>query len=581
MLMKRSKKVGRKNKPLKTKKRINKNNKKKTMKGGIWSPWKRKKKSKTQKINRNKNRNEEIEEQSAKAKSTANEQRRALRGELNNTELDMFIENMERKNILMDGKLGNGEFGEVFKGTSKCKKEYYKAQMRNNNKICAESNESKINVVVKTLKGDIEQKDKDNFITEGKIQSKFNHKNIVRVYGMVTSGDPYLLVMELCSGGELKSALTNGKYNNVNSTHFYKMFIDIAKGMEHIHSKKVVHRDLATRNVLIGRDGILKVADFGLARKYNDDDYEEVGDTKIPLRWAHKSLLETIIHNNDPNTNPSSKKKLLFNEKTDIWSYGVTLIEIYTLGKTPYGEWNNELIVRRVMEGYRLPKPKGCPDKMYEIIQKCWNDTLTFSKIIEKLKLLSSNPLLNSDEAIPNNNNSGSGSVSDNSTVNRNNPSPFYASGKKIIPSNKFKPQQNDNQKYVQRSNITQPTNESSMYTLISNTPGTSGNKSSMYVKRSNIEQPNQSSMYTPISNTPGTSGSEDPNNSNWKNNNHYNNRKPSNKLKNIVLGNEKKTGNKSLHIDRPKVLKNKYDDKNSDYNPDDYIFDNEKETFV
>ncbi|XP_046654308.1 vascular endothelial growth factor receptor 1-like isoform X3 [Daphnia pulicaria] len=150
----------------------------------------------------------------------------------------------------------------------------------------------------------------------------------------------------------------------------------IARGMEFLASKKVLHGDLAARNVLLADHGVVKVADFGMARQMKDYECEKEGEELFPVQWM---AIESLTIN-------------IFSSQSDVWSYGILLWEIFSLGNVPYpGMENGWILVREIQNGCRMEKPEYSPNFLGEIMKNCWqknpNERPTFSQlagVIEK-----------------------------------------------------------------------------------------------------------------------------------------------------------------------------------------------------
>lgn len=152
------------------------------------------------------------------------------------------------------------------------------------------------------------------------------------------------------------------RYANVastlNSRDLLNIALDVSKGMRHVASKKLVHRDLAARNVLMSKDLVAKIGDFGLARDvYSEGIYVKTGGGRLPIKWMA----------------PESIKDRAYTIKSDVWSFGILLWEIVTLGGSPYPSMPVNILLEKLLYGYRMLKPDHCSDEVYSIMEECWS----------------------------------------------------------------------------------------------------------------------------------------------------------------------------------------------------------------
>ena len=168
--------------------------------------------------------------------------------------------------------------------------------------------------------------------------------------------------------------------------------------MEYLESKKVIHRDLAARNVLISEHEDAKVSDFGLA--LHNYTFLESGKVST-LLVHHRSASITMPPLQLPIkwTAPEALKTQKFSSKSDMWSFGVLLWEIYSFGRVPYPRIPLADVVKHVEKGYRMEAPEGCPKSIYDVMKKAWrmetDERPSFRDVRMALELLQSE--INSD----------------------------------------------------------------------------------------------------------------------------------------------------------------------------------------
>ncbi|XP_064607740.1 tyrosine-protein kinase Btk-like [Liolophura sinensis] len=198
----------------------------------------------------------------------------------------------------------------------------------------------------------------ENFIDEAKTMKQLQHPNLVQLYGVSTRKRPLMIITEFMSHGSLHSYLKRHRNMLNKPGRLLDMCLQICKGMSYLERKNVIHRDLAARNCLVGQEGVIKVADFGLARFVLDDEYVSSNGTKFPVKWAPPEVLSYTK----------------FSSKSDVWAFGVLMWEIFSGAEMPYDNMPNADVVDYVVNrGKRLKRPRDCPDSVYRVMLECWN----------------------------------------------------------------------------------------------------------------------------------------------------------------------------------------------------------------
>ncbi|XP_043933126.1 tyrosine-protein kinase CSK [Protopterus annectens] len=241
--------------------------------------------------------------------------------------------------------IGKGEFGDVMLG-----------EYRGNK------------VAVKCIKHDATAQ---AFVAEASVMTQLRHKNLVQLLGVIVEDKSGLyIVTEYMGKGSLVDYLRSRGRSVLGGDCLLKFCLDVCEAMEYLEANNFVHRDLAARNVLVSDDNIAKVSDFGLTKEASS-----VQDTgKLPVKW----------------TSPEALREKKFSTKSDVWSYGILLWEIYSFGRVPYPRIPLKDVVPRVEKGYKMESPDGCPAPVYEVMKRCWhldpNQRPSFKQLLEYLQ---------------------------------------------------------------------------------------------------------------------------------------------------------------------------------------------------
>ncbi|XP_029791805.1 high affinity nerve growth factor receptor isoform X1 [Suricata suricatta] len=266
---------------------------------------------------------------------------------------DACVHHIKRRDIVLKWELGEGAFGKVF--LAEC------------HNLLPE--QDKMLVAVKALK-EASESARQDFQREAQLLTVLQHRHIVRFFGVCTEGRPLLMVFEYMRHGDLNRFLRShgpdakllaGREDvapgPLGLAQLLAVATQVAAGMSYLAGLHFVHRDLATRNCLVGQGLVVKIGDFGMSRDIYSTDYYRVGGrTMLPIRWMPP---ESILYRK-------------FTTESDVWSFGVVLWEIFTYGKQPWYQLSNPEAIECITQGRELERPRACPPEVYAIMRGCW-----------------------------------------------------------------------------------------------------------------------------------------------------------------------------------------------------------------
>ncbi|KAM4549221.1 tyrosine-protein kinase receptor Tie-1 isoform 3-T3 [Odontesthes bonariensis] len=259
---------------------------------------------------------------------------------------------LEWEDIKFEDVIGEGNFGQVIKAMIK-------------------KDGSKMSAAIKMLKEFASENDHRDFAGELEVLCKLGqHPNIINLIGACENRGYLYIAIEYAPYGNLLDFLRksrvletdpafakeHGTASTLTSQQLLEFAVDVATGMHYLSDKQFIHRDLAARNVLVGDNLVAKIADFGLSR--GEEVYVKKTMGRLPVRWM---AIESLNYS-------------VYTTKSDVWSFGVLLWEIVSLGGTPYCGMTCAELYEKLPQGYRMEKPKNCDDEVYELMRQCWRD---------------------------------------------------------------------------------------------------------------------------------------------------------------------------------------------------------------
>lgn len=256
--------------------------------------------------------------------------------------------------LILREELGSGQFGLVLKASWQDRQ-----------------------VAVKTVREGFMSE--EEFKEEAQVMMKLSHEKLVTLCGVVTQRSPIYLVFEFMENGCLTDFL-RAKKGCLSQEVLLEMCLDVSEGMAYLESSNFIHRDLAARNCLVSDDNVVKIADFGMTRFVLDDQYTSSHGSKFPVRWSSPEVI----------------KFGKYSSKSDVWSFGVLMWEVYSEGRVPYDNRSNAEVVEALNARLRLLRPRVCPQSVYELMQWSWKekpeDRPSFALLLHELACLEQEP---------------------------------------------------------------------------------------------------------------------------------------------------------------------------------------------
>lgn len=244
---------------------------------------------------------------------------------------------ISRESIRLEEILGEGQFGDVYRGL------FYDKDVK------------EIPVAVKTCKEDNEDSMTEKFLEEAYIMQQFDHPHIIKLIGICSNSRPVWIVMELAKHGEMRAYLQNNK-QRLDQVTLIMYAYQLSTALSYLESKKFVHRDIAARNVLVSANDCVKLGDFGLSRWVEEQSYYKASKGKLPIKWMA----------------PESINFRRFTTASDVWMFGVCIWEILMYGVKPFQGVKNNDVIGKIEGGERLPLPTDCPPSLYYLMTTCW-----------------------------------------------------------------------------------------------------------------------------------------------------------------------------------------------------------------